>query len=442
MRPISQDFPLKLFLTFRYTYWKSVGDITPFPSLHISCYPHSFRRTLSLFPFSFLPPIMFTPPPSPLPHKIVAPAVPEESSEVQPEKRIEGTSREAIKRRTGRRFRLAVMVVPLIVIALTLSTSYSTSFAFQESSHLSSPLSWLAEGAGLRVHKRSPEPQADSASSTSSTGTPTASSSTPATSRASAVTQTAPAVPSTSPTLPTPFPQPFDDNLAQNFSSASCASFFANMTTSTPFRSCRPFSLLFQSSNEFISAQTNLTLMNALVWGTCNTNTAFDQCKLNMKWFASDLQTACAVELNLQNAVTVNTLTGLNAFSLMHDVGCEIDPTNNAYCYLNAVRNQNPTDSYYYNLPLGVKLPRTAQPTCSSCSRTIMGKYAAALEDSAQRSALTGLLATYEASAEVSVQQCGADFAKTGIVSGSAALRSETARTLTIGFAVVAWLLS
>ncbi|KAJ3495663.1 hypothetical protein NLJ89_g10591 [Agrocybe chaxingu] len=280
---------------------------------------------------------MFTPPPSPLPTKTTASAVPEEPSEVLPGKRIEGASQEAIKRRTGRRFRLAVMVVPLIVIAFTLSASYSTSSAFQESSHLSSRLSWLVEGVGLRVHKRSPEPQANSASSTLSTGTPTASSATPTTSRASATTQIAPTVPSTPPPLPTPFPQPFDDNLAQNFSSLSCSNFFANMTTSIPFRSCRPFSLLFQSSDEFISAQTNLTLMNSLIWGTCNTNTGFDQCKSNMEWFASNLQTACTSELNVRNAVTVNTLTGLNAFSIMHDVGCEVDPTNNAYCYLNAV---------------------------------------------------------------------------------------------------------
>jgi hypothetical protein len=62
-----------------------------------------------------------------------------------------------------------------------------------------------------------------------------------------------PVVPSAPPTLPTPFPQPFDSGIAQNFSSITCSNFFANMTNAAPFRSCRPFSLLLGSSSQFIN---------------------------------------------------------------------------------------------------------------------------------------------------------------------------------------------
>lgn len=65
-----------------------------------------------------------------------------------------------------------------------------------------------------------------------------------------AVNMPVPTIPSSTSTLPTPFPQPIA-NLAKNFSSVSCYNFFANMTAVPSFRSCRPLSLLMDSSNDF-----------------------------------------------------------------------------------------------------------------------------------------------------------------------------------------------
>lgn len=103
----------------------------------------------------------------------------------------------------------------------------------------------------------------------------------------------------------------------------------------------------------------------------------------------------------------------------MHDVACLADPTSNTYCYINAVRNPDPSDSYYYGLPVGTRLPKTSTPTCSACSKSIMGIYSSALKDPAQRPLLTGLQTTYEPSAALSVQLCGAVFAQTNIVSAA-----------------------
>jgi hypothetical protein len=103
----------------------------------------------------------------------------------------------------------------------------------------------------------------------------------------------------------------------------------------------------------------------------------------------------------------------------MHDVACLADPTSNTYCYINAVRNPNPSDSYYYGLPIGTRLPQTSTPTCSACSKSIMGIYSSALNDPAQRPLLTGLQTTYEPSAALSVQLCGAVFAQTNVVSAA-----------------------
>jgi hypothetical protein len=148
--------------------------------------------------------------------------------------------------------------------------------------------------------------------------------------------QLVPTVPATAPVLPTPFPQALDAGIAQNFSTSSCAAFFANMTSAAPFRTCRPFSLLLESSGAFINvrsravllrnvlltfatypkAQTNLTLLNSIIWGTCNTPTPYEQCKSNMAWFASSLQTSCAQELKDENIMVSNTLIGAFSSSL------------------------------------------------------------------------------------------------------------------------------
>ena len=67
-----------------------------------------------------------------------------------------------------------------------------------------------------------------------------------------APSQTVPTIPSSPPVLPTPFPQSLDTTLGNNFTTLSCETFFINMTQSLPFRQCRPFSFLSQTSSAFL----------------------------------------------------------------------------------------------------------------------------------------------------------------------------------------------
>jgi len=179
------------------------------------------------------------------------------------------------------------------------------------------------------------------------------------------------------------------------------------------FRQCRPFSFLFQTSSTFINAQSNLTLMNTLIWGTCNTTLSYSQCQANMASFASLLQSACPQELTNQNLLVVNSLISLRAFQVMHDSACLVDPTTNAYCYLSAVQNPNPSDYFFFSIPLGIPLPKTVTPSCSACSESIMGIYSTALQDRSQALLLTALKSAYQTSAQLAVQLCGAPFART-----------------------------
>lgn len=134
--------------------------------------------------------------------------------------------------------------------------------------------------------------------------------------------------------------------------------------------------------------------------------------------------------------------TGLNAFSVMHDVACLPDPTTNAYCYIQAVKNLNPSDLYYYSLPQGIPLPKTATPTCSACSKSVMGIYATALEDATTGPLLTGLKSAYPPSAALSAQLCGAAFAQTKLVNaGKAVLGSGPSVSLIGTLVALAWII-
>jgi hypothetical protein len=219
---------------------------SPFPSL-----PPSHRRSVSLaFRLS-------SPPPAPAKYAV----------------RKEHASLLALhdrKRRTGWRTYTMAIMFPLLLVLITLSNRY---FTLSRSMHLVvgpfpefRPNAASASGAysisdSVRLlHRRQSGPSADPSEVPASTSTPsgilfpslsTVSSSIPPTSTQS-ISSTVPTVPTSSPVLPTPFPQPFDTTFANNFTTISCQDSFTNMTQSLPFRQCRPFSFLSQTSSAFL----------------------------------------------------------------------------------------------------------------------------------------------------------------------------------------------
>ncbi|KAL5523183.1 hypothetical protein ACEPAF_1450 [Sanghuangporus sanghuang] len=229
--------------------------------------------------------------------------------------------------------------------------------------------------------------------------------------------QTIPPVPDTSnpPALPTPFPQPFDTTGAtSNVTTQTCANFFTNMTQTLPFRSCRPFSLLEQFSSEFIEAQTNLTLLNTLIFGTCTTSTPLDTCTANMDWFASSLTSFCSTEVSQNNLLVAQTLLGLQSYALLRQAACLVNQQSNTYCYASAAHDSSPADLYLYQLPLGIGFPvSTTQPSCSTCAKSILALYAEALRGG--NSSASGLEETYEPAASQAESVCGTGFAAVGV---------------------------
>lgn len=191
------------------------------------------------------PPSSSTPSPSPTPSKA----------------EFHQRPREVAKRRIGRRFRNAVILVPLVLIAITATARLITHGPPPFLSSLTSPHSWTSsflpstpchephhhhDGATSNLGKRSPQlPGVGDTTSTSATR-----SSTPA---VSPTVASVPTVPQSSPALPTPFPQAVNGIITKNFSSVSCMNFITEMAGAREFRSCRPFSLLLGSSDDFIA---------------------------------------------------------------------------------------------------------------------------------------------------------------------------------------------
>ena len=149
--------------------------------------------------------------------------------------------------------------MPLVLLLITASTRYITHpAAFDLLSGGTGHLSWDTSTHIHGPHKRHPGDAvasvvtlSGSPSSSAALTLPTTVSGSASAAPTAATAQTVPSVP-TNPDLPTPFPQAFDSDITQNYSSMTCFNFFSNMTNTAAFRSCRPFSILLQTSNAFV----------------------------------------------------------------------------------------------------------------------------------------------------------------------------------------------
>ncbi|KAI8972898.1 hypothetical protein BD414DRAFT_214333 [Trametes punicea] len=329
------------------------------------------------------------------------------------------------KKRIGRRTKWTVFLVPLVLVLVGLSTRYLTQSAALEAIRPES--NWRDLAAPMknwRAHKRQQQ-SSSVASVTTVDGTkPTGTSLSLAPSASAEPTTTdsgSAQVPSAPPILPTPFPQAFDSTLSTNFTTVGCEAFFTNMTQTAAFLKCRPLSLLVKDSDAFIQSQRNISLLNAIIWGTCNTDVDEDQCLANMGWFADNIKTQCKRDIDANNPIVQDAVAGLEAYGVMREVGCQVDTQKNTYCYVEAAQ-AHPADLYLYALPLGLGLPNQTVPSCTSCVQGAMRVFAGAGAN------LTALRKTYPPAAAIVNDACGSEFVET--MSSSAANAAFAARSV------------
>ncbi len=142
----------------------------------------------------------------------------------------------------------------------------------------------------------------------------------------------------------------------------------------------------------------------------------------------------------------------------MHTAGCLADPSSRTYCYLTAALAANPFDIFLFSLPLGTHIPKTNSsssktfnitPSCSACSKSLMGLFADALRPSKSSSSsgstldtsasdLSGLRSTYNEALEVCQSGCGPEFALVGVGVGVSSATKAAAR-FGVGLGTWAW---
>jgi hypothetical protein len=211
-------------------------------------------------------PPMFSPPPSPplSPHLSLDP----DPSLSQPplkngaRKRAAETSMLTVqdrKRQIAWRTGLTVIILPLLLALVTFLTRFSsrcllsTLAGLSPETRINFPI-----GTARAGHPANALYRRQTGTTTVQSGEPPSTTSAAGvvfpsqTSTSSPPPLSVPTIPSSPPVLPTPFPQPFETTLSLNFTTNSCETFFLNMTQSLPFRQCRPFSFLSQTSSSFL----------------------------------------------------------------------------------------------------------------------------------------------------------------------------------------------
>ncbi|KAK7740583.1 hypothetical protein SLS53_005428 [Cytospora paraplurivora] len=237
---------------------------------------------------------------------------------------------------------------------------------------------------------------------------------------ASATTSTVTATTSSS-----SLPSPFDGGLSNNFTTKTCPTFINDMLADAEFQACYPVSLLIQSSQSFFDAQKSLVSMTTVLDHACQANAT--RCTDYLASTARNLTASsnCAADYAAGNPVAVEAYLGLVAYPVLYSATCLKDPDTAVYCFGDAVTNTtNPTEAYFYHLPLNTSLPGGTVPVCASCLRDTMAVYQVATANRRQPIAYT-----YGAAAVQVNTLCGPGFVNEtlpdAIVSSSSAGASD-----------------
>ncbi|KUI59558.1 hypothetical protein VP1G_06787 [Cytospora mali] len=202
-------------------------------------------------------------------------------------------------------------------------------------------------------------------------------------------------------------PSPFDGGLSNNFTTTTCPTFINNMLADAEFQACYPVSLLLQSSESFFDAEKSLVSITQVLDHACQANAT--QCTNYLADMAKNLTASgnCAADYEAGNPIATEAYLGLLSYPVMYSATCLKDPDTAVYCFGNAVTNRtNPTETYFYSLPLNSSLPGGTIPICASCLQETMNIYQVATTNRKQP-----ISYTYESAAAQVNLLCGPNFA-------------------------------
>lgn len=129
---------------------------------------------------------------------------------------------------------------------------------------------------------------------------------------------------------------------------------------------------------------------------------------------------------------------------MLYAATCLQNPATQNYCFASAVTNvTNPSDIFFYSMPLGLPLPGGSTPSCGYCTTQTMAIFHTATSDRSQK-----ISSTYRDAARQVNTICGPGFVNDTATSGAGRLVAapNAAATLVtalfatlLGLTVMAW---
>ncbi|KAJ2971282.1 hypothetical protein NQ176_g7769 [Zarea fungicola] len=239
-----------------------------------------------------------------------------------------------------------------------------------------------------------------------------------------------------------PLPSPFDDAPSSIFKSPSsttdaCPTFMKTLLNDPTFKKCYPLSMMLQTSNSFFQAEKQLVSIVRVLDATCAADV--NKCDQFLTQAAKNLLDAsnCKKEYDSNQGQVIAAFDGLRAYKTLYAVTCLQNPQTQNYCFASAVTNvTNPSDIFFYSMPLGLPLPTSTTPSCGWCTSQTMAIFHAASSDRSQK-----ISSTYKDAARQVNTICGPGFVNDTATSGAARLSiaQDAASTFaTVLFAAVA----
>lgn len=207
------------------------------------------------------------------------------------------------------------------------------------------------------------------------------------------------------------YPSAFDTSLGNNFTNASCSSFFNDFLANESFSNCLPMSFFLETSKSYVTlVREGPSMLEYLLNASCSVD--FDQCKNVMGDLQRNLllESNCYNDFKLGNPSVTTAYNDFASYSVVREATCLANTSSASnsthYCYSDALYNYNDSsDAYLYLLPLGDTFPNNSIPSCSSCTSRLMNIYYAATGNSS-----SPISYTYDSAASIIDNYCSNSF--------------------------------
>lgn len=138
----------------------------------------------------------------------------------------------------------------------------------------------------------------------------------------------------------------------------------------------------------------------------------------------------CKTEYEANQELVTIAYNALHSYKVVQASTCLQNPQTDTYCFASAVTNvTNPTDAFFYFMPLGSTLPGGSAPSCGWCTSQTMAIFHASSANRKQ-----AISDTYESAAQQVNTICGPNFVNSTLPAESFAIKNlapPTSRIIT-----------